>query len=106
MAFFCIFQTIWQVTQQEVLISALFRDIFSSYRYYNPLFLWLTFLGPLSAGYPLLVLNVLNEKPTRFRFSDLLEGGSIFCSYFLIGLTLNFFPLGLLLGIGSCFGGN
>lgn len=56
-------------------------------------------LGPLSAGYLLLVLNVLNEKPTRFRFSDLLEGDRYFVRTFWIGLTLNFFPLGLLWGL-------
>ena len=50
-------------------------------------------IGPMAAGYLLLILNVINGKTTRFRFGDLIAGDRFFVRTFWIGLSLNIFPL-------------
>jgi len=46
-------------------------------------------MGPLSAGYLLILLGILNGKATKFRFGDLFTGDRFFVRTFWIGVLLN-----------------
>ena len=65
-------------------------------------------LAPMAGAYILILLSVVNNKVTRFRFSDLISGDRFFLRFFWLGLVLNMViplltlsPLSLLQGMGD-----